>query len=221
MHTREADEDAESILKAEVPKDRKVRACTHFSPYNMEEPGLETRTDKRLLLLPPSTHANRRYTSIALQTRQILHSAYWITFQTCTSVSPVRYFLFPSPQPKIPPPPRCGDRAKKKQQGTDVSVPCNVLGVITFSSNENTSNLVRRMFAQSPSPRIILETDAPYMVPANIYGSLPSVKGRLPLCHTAMIPWTAEVVAASAGEGWDVDRVLELGKTNAHSVYGI
>lgn len=95
--------------------------------------------------------------------------------------------------------------------------------MITFSSNENTSNLVRRMFAQSPSrpPRIILETDAPYMIPANIYGSLPGVKGRLPLCHTAMIPWTAEFVAAVAGEGWDVDRVLELGKINANSVYGI
>jgi TatD DNase family protein len=77
------------------------------------------------------------------------------------------------------------------------------------------------MFAQSPSPRIILETDAPFMVPANIYGSLPAVKGRLPLCHTAMIPWTAEVVAAAAGEGWDVDRALELGRINAHNVYGI
>ena len=97
------------------------------------------------------------------------------------------------------------------------------LGVITFSSNENTSHLVRQMFAavQLPLPRIILETDAPFMIPANIYGSLPAVKGRLPLCHTAMIPWTAEVVAALGGEGWDVDRVLELGKTNAHNVYGI
>jgi TatD DNase family protein len=80
------------------------------------------------------------------------------------------------------------------------------------------------MFATAPQfspPRVILETDAPFMIPANIYGSLPAVKGRLPLCHTAMIPWTASVVAAVAGEGWDVDRVLELGKTNAHNVYGI
>ena len=80
------------------------------------------------------------------------------------------------------------------------------------------------MFAtgpQSSSPRIILETDAPFMVPANIYSSLAGLKGRLPLSHTAMIPWTAEVVAAVGGEGWDVDRVLELGKTNAHNVYGI
>jgi len=97
-----------------------------------------------------------------------------------------------------------------------------ITGVITFSSNENTSNLVRQLFAQSPtSPRIVLETDAPYMVPANIYGSLPAIKGRLPLCHTAMIPWTAEFVAEVAGKEWDVERVLELGKENAHRVYGV
>jgi TatD DNase family protein len=77
------------------------------------------------------------------------------------------------------------------------------------------------MFTQSPSPRVILETDAPYMVPANLYSSLPTVKGRLPLCHSAMIPWTAESVATVAGERWDVERVLELGKNNAHRVYGI
>ena len=51
------------------------------------------------------------------------------------------------------------------------------LGVITFSSNENTSHLVRQMFAavQLPLPCIILETDAPFMIPANIYGSLLAV----------------------------------------------
>jgi TatD DNase family protein len=60
--------------------------------------------------------------------------------------------------------------------------------------------------------------------PASIYGSLPTVKGELPLCHTAMIPWTAEFVVAVAGQGWDVvivEGVLELGKNNARRVYGI
>jgi len=148
VHTREADEDTESILKAEVPKDHKIHIhCFTDSPE----------FGQRLL-----DHFPNLYIGIT--------------------------------------------------------------GVITFSSNENTSQLVRRMFATAPQfspPRVILETDAPFMIPANIYGSLPAVKGRLPLCHTAMIPWTAEVVAAVAGEGWDVDRVLELGKTNAHNVYGI
>ena len=36
-----------------------------------------------------------------------------------------------------------------------------------------------------------------------------------------MIPWTAEYVAEVAGGEWDVERVLELGKANAHHVYGI
>jgi len=150
VHSREADEDTESILKAEVPKDHKIHIhCFTDSPE----------FGQRLL-----DHFPNLYIGIT--------------------------------------------------------------GVITFSSNENTSHLVRRMFAAAqsppgPPPRVILETDAPFMIPANIYASLPTVKGRLPLCHSAMIPWTAEVVAAVAGEGWDVDRVLELGKTNAHNVYGI
>ncbi|KAI9461875.1 hypothetical protein F5148DRAFT_1214567 [Russula earlei] len=139
VHTREADEDTESILKAEVPKDHKIHIhCFTDSPD----------FGQRLL-----DHFPNLYIGIT--------------------------------------------------------------GVITFSSNENTSNLIRRMFSLSSAPRIILETDAPFMVPANIYGSLPTVKGRLPLCHSAMIPWTAE------SEGWDVDRVLELGKINACSAYGI
>jgi len=145
VHTREADDDTESILKAEVPKDHRIHVhCFTDSPDFA----------RRLL-----DHFPNLYIGIT--------------------------------------------------------------GVITFSSNENTSELVRRMFAESPSPRIILETDAPYMVPANIYASLPTIRGRLPLCHTAMIPWTAEAVATIAGEGWDVDRVLELGKVNASKVYGI
>jgi TatD DNase family protein len=52
--------------------------------------------------------------------------------------------------------------------------------------------------------RILLETDAPYMIPANIYPSLyagpPEGKGmksntRLPLSHCGMVPWTAGWVA--------------------------
>lgn len=146
VHTREADEDTERILKAEVPAEHKIHVhCFTDSPDFAQ----------RLL-----DHFENLYIGIT--------------------------------------------------------------GVITFSSNENTSNIVRRMFAESPAaPRIVLETDAPYMVPANIYGSLSTMKGRLPLCHTAMIPWTAEFVAEVAGGEWDVERVLELGKANAHHVYGI
>ncbi|KAI0058157.1 Metallo-dependent hydrolase [Artomyces pyxidatus] len=145
IHTREADDDTEQILKAEVPKDHKIHIhCFTDSPEFAQ----------RLLEYFPNLYIG-------------------------------------------------------------------LTGVVTYSTNENTSNLLRQMAAQTETPRIILETDAPYMIPANIYGSLPTVKGRLPLCHTGMIPWTAEFVADVAGTGWDTDRVLKIGRINAQSMYGL
>ncbi|PCH39015.1 hypothetical protein WOLCODRAFT_141046 [Wolfiporia cocos MD-104 SS10] len=106
-----------------------------------------------------------------------------------------------------------------------------ITGVITYSTNLNTSSVVRQMSrpgSQPPAPlRILLETDAPFMVPANLYGALTDVKGRLPLCHTGMIPWTAEFVAAVANEGgesaqaWSVERVVLEARDNARRMYGV
>ncbi|EIM84685.1 uncharacterized protein STEHIDRAFT_60549 [Stereum hirsutum FP-91666 SS1] len=106
-----------------------------------------------------------------------------------------------------------------------------ITGVITYSTNLNTAALVRQLTSQDPNPRLILETDAPYMIPSNLYGSLKGVKGRLPLSHTAMIPWTAEFVAGVAngvgvdgkeeGTEWDTDRVLKLCRENAKKMYGV
>ena len=97
-------------------------------------------------------------------------------------------------------------------------------GVITYSSNLNTAAVIREM-TPSGSLRIVLETDAPFMVPGNIYQSLPTVKGkRLPLCHTAMIPWTAEFVARIASEvggSWNLEDVMRLSRSNARNMYGI
>jgi TatD DNase family protein len=73
------------------------------------------------------------------------------------------------------------------------------------------------------------------MVPSNIYTSSPfnsdpELKGkRFPLCHTAMIPWTAEFVAAVANEAlnsnsthtWDAESVMRVARENARRVYGI
>src|ERR1700761_4187416 len=85
-------------------------------------------------------------------------------------------------------------------------------GVITYTTNENTSAVIRHLAKDPSKPlRILLETDAPYMVPANLYDSIPAVKGRLPLCHTGMIPWTAEVVSNVAGEAGGVERVMKEG----------
>jgi TatD DNase family protein len=94
-------------------------------------------------------------------------------------------------------------------------------GVITYSTNTDTSITIREMSSKPGPLRILLETDAPYMVPSNIYSSLTSVKGRLPLCHTAMIPWTAEFVAGVAGEGWDAEQIIDIARENAKAVYGL
>jgi TatD DNase family protein len=139
------------------------------------------------------------------------------------------------------------------------------VGVITYKTNPNTSAVVRALAAAAaarPAPasaaaphgglRILLETDAPYMVPANIYADLDggAPRGKLPLSHAAMIPWTAACVAevaeesrkagaaealgaateASATEGaatenasepWSVERVLSVARENARAMYGI
>ena len=80
--------------------------------------------------------------------------------------------------------------------------------------SDNVASSVNRL-------RILLETDAPYMTPSNLYTAIPHVKGRLPICHTGMIPWTAEWVADIAGKGWDTDRVLRDSRENARFVYGV
>lgn len=104
--------------------------------------------------------------------------------------------------------------------------------MISYSTNKDTSTVVSELATRSstpldgPSPgmnlRILLETDAPYMVPANLYESLPPLKGaKIPLCHSAMIPWTADFVANVAGPGWDAEKVMRDARENARKVYGV
>jgi TatD DNase family protein len=61
------------------------------------------------------------------------------------------------------------------------------------------------------------------MIPGNIYTAVPSLKGqgRLPICHTGMVPWTADFVAQVAGEGWSRERVMHVARDNARIVYGV
>lgn len=96
-----------------------------------------------------------------------------------------------------------------------------ITGVISYSTNVNTSATVRHMVSRPEGPRFLLETDAPYMVPGNIYNSLPGFKGRLPLCHTAMIPWVADFAAGSGAEGWHTMKIMQRANENASKVYGI
>lgn len=59
------------------------------------------------------------------------------------------------------------------------------------------------------------------MVPANLYDSLPAMRGKLPVCHSAMVPWTAQFVVSVAGEKWDADQVMQDARENARLVYGV
>jgi len=59
------------------------------------------------------------------------------------------------------------------------------------------------------------------MVPGNLYDSINSLKGKLPICHSAMLPWTAEFVAKAAGEPWTADRVMGEARANAKMIYGV
>ncbi|TEB26776.1 Metallo-dependent hydrolase [Coprinellus micaceus] len=117
-----------------------------------------------------------------------------------------------------------------------------VTGVVTYTTNANTAQVVRELVAEPESKlRIVLETDAPYMVPANIYDSVPAIKGkRFPVCHTAMVPWTAQFVAnaitgppptepaedaatvdATEPNAWTADRVMVEARENARRLYGV
>ncbi|CAL1707858.1 unnamed protein product [Somion occarium] len=129
-----------------------------------------------------------------------------------------------------------------------------VTGVITYATNLNTSGVVRQMVPPASSSialdgqlRILLETDAPFMTPSNLSPSLinPALKNkRFPLCHTAMIPWTAEFVSQiingktsgtssgsgssealaeedSEGNSWNAQRVMRVARENARAMYGV
>ncbi|KAF9552164.1 hypothetical protein CPC08DRAFT_302714 [Agrocybe pediades] len=175
IHTREADDDTERILKAEVPKDHRI----HIHCFT-DSPGFA----QRLL-----DHFPNLYIGIT--------------------------------------------------------------GVITYATNADTSTVIRNMVSSASKDstpestlRILLETDAPYMVPANLYDDLPAIKGKkLPVCHSAMVPWTAKFVADLAngvqsdrveggsdpavpaegqtGTQWDADLVMKIARDNARKVYGV
>ncbi|GAA5884680.1 hypothetical protein JCM6882_005347 [Rhodosporidiobolus microsporus] len=110
-----------------------------------------------------------------------------------------------------------------------------ITGVVSFSSNLNTAQVVRDLGAKcSPdSPeglRIVMETDAPFMVPT----TLPTkelgmtAKQRFPFSTASVLPWSAEFVAKVLNEGkgdeerkWTTVDVLRQARENARNLYGI
>ncbi|KAK4051935.1 hypothetical protein OIV83_002640 [Microbotryomycetes sp. JL201] len=109
-----------------------------------------------------------------------------------------------------------------------------ITGVITYSSNLNTAQVVRDMAPNcSPSNpgalRILLETDAPYMIPSNM-GPPTSLgmKGgqKLPHSHSGMLPWTASFIAQILNENrtedlWTTQDVIRVARQNAAKIYKI
>ncbi|PRP85675.1 hypothetical protein PROFUN_06509 [Planoprotostelium fungivorum] len=85
-----------------------------------------------------------------------------------------------------------------------------VTGVVTYASNQNTSQVIRELTGLK---RILLETDSPFMTPNNLKGKRPSV------CHSAMIPWTAQFVSKILDV--DTEEVLRVTRQNALDFYGI
>ncbi|GAA5936327.1 TatD family hydrolase [Sporobolomyces koalae] len=117
-----------------------------------------------------------------------------------------------------------------------------VTGVVTFSSNINTAQVLRDMITNShDAPRFLLESDAPFMLPANMGPNSKlgmTSKQKFPFCHSGALPWTAEHIAkvfneadsARVGEEenpddvkaqWDVIRVLQVARDNCQRVYRI
>ncbi|KAF4622421.1 hypothetical protein D9613_009598 [Agrocybe pediades] len=192
IHTREADDDTERILKAEVPKDHRNRL--------LEKPweGQDRESDSEVQSLERSVgihiHCFTDSPGFAQRLLDHFHNLY-----------------------------------------------IGITGVITYATNADTSTVIRNMVSSASKDstpesrlRILLETDAPYMVPANLYDDLPAIKGKkLPVCHSAMVPWTAKFVADLAngveggsdpvvpGTQWDADLVMKIARDNARKVYGV
>lgn len=103
-----------------------------------------------------------------------------------------------------------------------------VTGVVTYSTNLNTSQVIKDLAASSSERtssvlRLLLETDSPYMLPTNLPVKEIGVKTArsLATCHSGMIPFTAEFVAEQAGNGWTTEEVITACRENARKMYGV
>lgn len=96
-------------------------------------------------------------------------------------------------------------------------------GVLTYASNTNTANLLRHMITRPESPRIVLETDSPFMTPTNVPWKELGLKSgqRMPVCHSGMITYTAAFAAEVLGVDWTADKVVRLSAENSKRHYGV
>lgn len=98
----------------------------------------------------------------------------------------------------------------------------------TYATNLNTAQVIRNLAGSSSERtssvlRLLLETDSPFMTPNNLPTKEIGVKSArsLATCHSGMIPWTADFVAQTAGNGWTTEEVLRACRENAKKMYGV
>ncbi|GAA5948268.1 hypothetical protein JCM10213_002214 [Rhodosporidiobolus nylandii] len=110
-----------------------------------------------------------------------------------------------------------------------------ITGVVSFSSNVNTAQVIRDLGAKcSPDQpeglRIVMETDAPFMVPTTLPTKELGMtsKQRFPFSTASVLPWSAEFVAKTLNEGkaegerlWTTVDVLRQARENARKLYGV
>ena len=78
------------------------------------------------------------------------------------------------------------------------------------------------MATLSTPPRIVLETDSPFMIPTNLPLKELGLKNgqKLPLSHSGQMSWTAEWVAKVLGGEWTTEMVVALSRVIAKRQYG-
>nr|CAG8483576.1 4998_t:CDS:1 [Entrophospora candida]CAG8583288.1 14515_t:CDS:1 [Entrophospora candida] len=89
-----------------------------------------------------------------------------------------------------------------------------ITGVVTFGSARNTQQVV----ISTPLNRLLLETDAPYMVPSKLNRNKKSHL-KVTVCHSGMIPFVAEKI--SQLKNIDIDTVMKTIRENTRNMYGI
>ncbi|CAG8555426.1 4528_t:CDS:1 [Ambispora leptoticha] len=89
-----------------------------------------------------------------------------------------------------------------------------ITGVVTFGSAKNTQNTLRDL----PISRILLETDAPFMIPSKLNRNRRSNE-KVSVCHSGMIPFIAEKIAEI--KGVEIGEIMRAARENTRNMYGI
>ena len=181
-------------------------ASTSQSRYTPEKPttisgAYSARTSQR----------SKDYTFIVSQTLQSWLKSYLGISQIAGSASLVR-----------------GHTVALEVHGTRLTCERLAAGVATYTSNLNTAAVIRKLAGASEERtstvlRLLLETDSPYMLPTNLPVKEMGIKSArsLPTSHSGMLPYTAQFIAETTGNGWTTEEVIRACRENATKMYGV